>query len=176
MNRQLQMPFLLTLFVILAVLTHSVASAAKTETAFKLYDLDDHMVTLQQVIQDPNTKMLVIDFFSMSCAPCKRAMPRLSDLQKMYHKDGLRVVVVAIPASGDRNDALEKIKDFFGPLSVSFPVAFDKYSLVAKQYGVTNGTDAKLPQSFVIDTEGVVVSRFEEMDPLIKAIEARFGK
>lgn len=173
MNRLFQMALL---FVVLAVLTYPVASSAKTETSFKLYDLNDHLVTLQQVIHDPNTKMLVVDFFSMSCASCKRAMPRLSDLQKTYQKDGLRVIVVAIPASGDRNEELERIKDFFQPLSVAFSVAFDKYSLVAKQYGVTNGSDAKLPQSFVIDNKGVVDARFEEMEPLIKAIEARLGK
>lgn len=152
------------------------AKPGVSDTGFELYDISDKLYSLERVLADPDTRMVVVDFFSMSCAPCKRAMPRLSELQRTYAGDGLRVVVVAIPAGGDRATELDRVKCFFAPMGNTFPVVFDKYSVVARQYSVTDGRDARLPQSFVIGKDGKVVNHFEDMTSVIAAIESRFGK
>jgi len=168
----------LSILVLCLVSIIPVFAAARTDhcaTSFELYDLDDRLFSLDKVLGDPDSRLVVVDFFSMSCAPCKRAMPRLSELQMKYAADGLRVVVVALPAGGDRSSELERIKAFFEPLEKSFPVVFDKYSVVARQYGVSDGRDAHLPQSFVVGLDGRILNRFDDMEAVIAAIESAFG-
>lgn len=152
------------------------AKPAPCATSFELYDLDDKLFSLNKVLGDPDSRLVVVDFFSMSCAPCKRAMPRLSELQLKYAADGLRVVVVALPAGSDRTSELDRIRAFFEPLEKTFPVVFDKYSVVSRQYGVSDGMDAHLPQSFVIGPDGKILHRFDNMDSVIAAIESTFGE
>ncbi|HOD08819.1 MAG TPA: TlpA disulfide reductase family protein [Myxococcota bacterium] len=152
-----------------------VAARSPARTSFELYDLSDKLFSLDKVRSEPGTSVVVVDFFSMACAPCKRAMPRLSELGRVYQAAGLKVVVVAVPAGGDRGAELERIRGFFEPISPSFPVVFDKYSVVARQYGLISNGSASLPRSFIIDSSGGMVAEFEDMEGLAAAIERRFG-
>jgi thiol-disulfide isomerase/thioredoxin len=60
---------------------------------------------------EPNVKVLLMSFFATFCAPCKREMPYLEQLQEQYRELGLRVVMISI----DRDDdAVGKIEALAG--------------------------------------------------------------
>jgi len=165
---------LINAFVLAACLflpMNGIADESAKDFGFQLYDTNDRLISLNKVLEEPGTKMVIVDFFSMACAPCKRSMPRLAELASKLHPKGLRVVIVAVPAGEEKGADLERIKRFFEPLNVSFPIVFDKYSVVAKKYGVTENGSAKLPQSFVIDAKGSLQGRFTDMDSLVKFVD-----
>ncbi len=51
--------------------------------------------------EDPGAKAVLMTFFASWCEPCKRELPFLVQLDRMYRERGLRVLAVNI----DREDA-----------------------------------------------------------------------
>src|SRR5689334_683101 len=46
--------------------------------------------------EDPGAKAVLMTFFASWCEPCKREMPFLVQLDRMYREQGLRVIGVCI--------------------------------------------------------------------------------
>jgi len=153
-------------------------SGAKDEPPvhdFELYDLADNLYSMGRVRSGPGVELVAVDFFSVDCVPCKKAIPEWRALHDRFQSKGLRVVIVAIPMQDDRDLAARRLGRFFDKQPVPFPVVFDKYSMVAKQYGVADDKGAKLPQAFLVGRDGKLLAQSEGHEKVVRAIEERLG-
>lgn len=88
---------------------------------WNLPSLDGSTVSLS----DLKGKVVLIDFFYKSCAPCCAAMPFLQRLHEQYSDQGL--VVVGIDPYDD--PVKDKMADFLAKRGISYTVLFDKNRL-----------------------------------------------
>ncbi len=106
---------------------------------FKLDLLDGGTKTLK----DYRGKVVLLDFWSIGCPPCRRAIPHLVSLYEKYKSKGF----VALGISFDRRE-LDQLKGFVEKYSVTYPILLGTMD-VAKAYGVRS-----IPSIFVLDKEG----------------------
>ncbi len=100
---------------------------------------------------DKAAKAIVLSFFATFCAPCKREMPYLEQLQEMYRPAGLRVLMISIDR--DEADAAPKIAALVKQNHVTFPILKDRFNFLARRY---LGAQAPLPSLFIVDREGTI--------------------
>jgi thiol-disulfide isomerase/thioredoxin len=106
--------------------------------------------------------VVIVEFWATWCGPCRSTMPVLTDWQKKYGKDGLRVVGV----SAEEADVLTP---FLAKHKLGYTVARDTTGKLSGSFAVP-----AIPTIVVIDRDGVV--RFAEVgagDTLARA-EAAF--
>lgn len=96
--------------------------AAETDFDFELYNLGDTLYDTQQIRALPSVKLIAVDFFSIHCEPCKKALPDWIALYKEYHPKGLEVIVVVLPVEDDREKELQEIERFFQEQPSPFPI------------------------------------------------------
>jgi peroxiredoxin len=146
--------------------------AASQSWDFELYDLADRLYSLARARRA--ARLVVVDFFAESCAPCKAALPAWRQLQARFAGRGLALVLVAVPDDeSDRAAALERVRRYLKEHPLPFPALWDKYRVVAKQYGVARKNVLSVPQLFLIDAGGKLVRRAREVKPLREEIERR---
>jgi len=103
-------------------------------------------------ISDYRGKVLVLDFYATWCEPCRASVPHLLALQRQYEKHGLQVMGLNVGGPEDRL----KVPDFASEFHISYPLGFPDRSLE----DLLLSDDERIPQTFVLDREGVVVKRF----------------
>ncbi|MCT4557760.1 MAG: TlpA family protein disulfide reductase [Pelagimonas sp.] len=95
-------------------------------------------------------KWVVLNFWATWCAPCRKEMPMLSELQADLGSDTFEVMTIAT----SRNDP-PKIKTFFEGIGVeNLPMHRDPKSLLARQMGVLG-----LPATVILNPQGQEVAR-----------------
>jgi len=82
-----------------------------------------------------------------------------------------------VRADDDIDTAKTKLSEYFKQSPVPFPVLFDKYNVVAKQFGVVSadGRSVSLPQIFLLDKDGRLVQSTAKFEEASETIEKRFG-
>jgi thiol-disulfide isomerase/thioredoxin len=105
-------------------------------------------------LQGLKGKVVVVDFWGMSCGPCVGALPAVERLWKQYKAKG--VVVIGLHDSGEK---IADVVKFARSKGVTYPVAVDApeatqgwFGQSFKRYGVVG-----IPSVAVIDPEGKVV-------------------
>jgi thiol-disulfide isomerase/thioredoxin len=100
--------------------------------------------------EDPAAKAVLMTFFASWCEPCKREMPFLVQLDRMYRDQGLRVIGVCI----DKEEAgIEAAKKLVQERQVAYPVLSDRFNFLARRY---LGEKAPLPSVFLIKKDGTI--------------------
>ena len=100
-------------------------------------------------------KTVLLNFWSMTCAPCMEEMPDLAELAKSL-ADRRDVAVVTVSVDEDQEASLVALKAALGG-DPPFPVLFDSdRAVVGKLFG-TN----KYPETWLIDDRGVIRARFD---------------
>lgn len=100
--------------------------------------------------EDPSAKAVVVSFFASWCDPCKREMPFLVQLDRMYREQGLRVLSVDI----DREEAgIAAAKKLVTAAKVVHPVLSDRFNFLARRY---LGEQAPLPSVFIVRRDGTI--------------------
>lgn len=97
-------------------------------------------------LADFRGKVVLLNFWSTWCEPCREEMPALEALWNSLGDKGLVVAAV----TKERGN-LHKVGEFCRMHEISFPVFLDPSGEVAGEYGVT-----VLPTSFVIGKDGAV--------------------
>lgn len=100
--------------------------------------------------EDPSAKAVLMTFFASWCEPCKREMPFLVQLDRMYRDQGLRVIGVCIDKEEPAIDAAKRLVTEKG---VSYPVLSDRFNFLARRY---LGEKAPLPSVFLIRRDGTI--------------------
>ena len=140
---------IIVLFVALIVLSSS--AFAETAPKFALLNGKGDLVKLSGLIQKNN---IIIAFWASYCAPCKREIPQLVDLENKYGKaKNLKLVLINIDKEGK-----EKGVPFLKDINLSSDEClFDIYQLTIKKYVPS----MKLPATYLVNKKG---------DMLFKAI------
>ncbi len=117
-------------------------SKAPIAPDFKLEVLDDGSKSLK----DYRGKVVLLDFWSINCPPCRRAVPHLVTMYEKYKGKGF----VALGISFDRKE-LDGLKAFVEKYSVTYPILLGTMD-VARAYGVRS-----IPSMFLLDRKGRVI-------------------
>jgi thiol-disulfide isomerase/thioredoxin len=150
------------------IATVSEAHAAK-DLRFALYDFSDRLVRSEHLQR--KHKLVIVEFFSHDCKPCKSAMPAWIKLHRRYGKQGLGLVVVAVAGDASDREQAERItRAFFARQPVAFPVVWDKYNLVAKRYGVAKQGGLSLPQAFLLSAAGKLLGQARQPQAMEKLL------
>ncbi|MEL6119581.1 MAG: TlpA disulfide reductase family protein [Pseudomonadota bacterium] len=115
-----------------------------TQTGFET--IDGNSGTLA----DYQGKVVVLNFWATWCAPCRKEMPMLSDLQAALGGEAFEVVTIAT----GRNPP-QAMKSFFHEIGVTnLPLHRDPRSKMAREMGVLG-----LPVTMVLDENGKELAR-----------------
>jgi peroxiredoxin len=102
-------------------------------------------------------KVVLVNFWATSCAPCMHEMPRLAESYRELHERGLEIVAVA--ASYDPPNSVLNYAD---TRHLPFPVALDIEDKVAAAFG---GLKA-VPTTYLVGRDGRILIRVEgELEP-----------
>lgn len=135
-------------------------------------DMNKESVDLRGRYLD-GVKPLLINFFSVTCAPCRKEIP---DIQRLHEKYGKAVNMILISIDRGRSDALRKqVSDFISGLGtdITMPVYISGAD-AASDFG---GSSIALPSTYIIAKNGViknVILGYNESN--IKKIEAVCAK
>lgn len=113
--------------------------------------------------------VLIMDFFTTWCPPCKAAIPHLVELNRKYGKQGLQILGQSMDEDGER-----AVKAFAGEYKINYPVALTPEQIQV-DYGIIS-----VPVVFVIDKKGKVAEIYRgfsdeigrSMDNLVKKLLA----
>ncbi len=99
-------------------------------------------------LADLKGKVVVLDFWSVYCGPCRKLLPHLAALYEKHKKAGLVVIGVSIDPKAD-------VEAFLKKHPIPYPIAIDKVvegeEQTAKAYGVV-----AIPTVWVIGRDGTV--------------------
>ncbi len=116
-------------------------------------------------LSDFTGKYVLVNFWATWCAPCRKEMPMLSELQTEYGGEDFEVVTIAT----GRNE-LAGIRRFFDEVGVdNLPLFLDPRSGLARDMGILG-----LPITLILDPEGNEIARMrgdaEWNSPSAKAV------
>jgi thiol-disulfide isomerase/thioredoxin len=103
-------------------------------------------------LADYQGKHIVLNFWATWCAPCRKEMPMLSELQSELGSDAFEVVTLAT----GRN-APPAMKKFFDEIGVdNLPLHRDPQSAIAREMGVFG-----LPITVILTPDGQEIARLQ---------------
>jgi len=111
----------------------------KRAPEFELKDGGGNTVRLS----DHSGKVVVIDFWATWCAPCKSAMPWLSELRAKYRGEGFEILGISMDEEG-----WEKVTPFLAKVPVTYPILMG-----TKRVGYLYGDVESLPLMFFVDRQ-----------------------
>lgn len=120
-----------------------VVKAPKEKTPakdFRLKDIAGNEVTLESF----KGKVVILHFWASWCEPCKIEFPALKRLSELFRDKGLVVV-------GISEDSRERTIPFVKERGVAFPILFDQYGGVMRDYRVS-----VIPVSVIVNRDGSV--------------------
>ena len=94
-------------------------------------------------------KVVLIDFWTSWCPPCRREAPTLADAYRRFQGAGVEFVGVAVW------DSEEESSRFVREHDVSYPNGLDSKGTIAIDYGLTG-----IPEKYIVDREGRLVRKF----------------
>ena len=111
---------------------------------FELTTLDGDVVS----IADYRGKVVMIDFWSSWCAPCRAEGPVLAETYRTWRDRGVEFIGIAIW------DSEGPVRDFIELNGIEYVNGLDESGLTAVDFGVTG-----IPEKFFVNTEGVIVRK-----------------
>ena len=112
---------------------------------FVAEDLNGETVSLD----DLKGKVVMLDFWSSWCPPCRREAPALAQVYREY--EGKNVEFIGVAIWDDRRDVEQYIEEFDLP----YPNLLDDKGRIAINYGVSG-----IPEKYFIDTAGNLDTKF----------------
>ena len=94
-------------------------------------------------LSDLNGKVVVLNFWASWCPPCRWEMPFFETMWQEYRDQGVVFVGIAM------SDTLENVKAFAEEAGVTYPVALDTTTEIARDYEVLS-----LPTTYFIGRDG----------------------
>lgn len=116
-----------------------------TAPGFALPDLAGTLHTLAQ----HRGEVVLVNFWSTWCAPCRVEMPELQALYEAYREQGFTVLAVNLNVDGR-----EPVEAFVSELRLTFPILLDPGKEVGRAYRVF-----AIPASFLLDRQGRIAYR-----------------
>ncbi|PIU58250.1 MAG: TlpA family protein disulfide reductase [Deltaproteobacteria bacterium CG07_land_8_20_14_0_80_38_7] len=114
--------------------------------AFELSAVDGKIFKLDEY----RGKIVLVHFWATWCDICRYELPLIAHISKEFKDKGLVVLSVLEDDTDAQN--VKRFLEFFP--SVDFPILLDRKGIVADAYTVYG-----VPESFLIDKDGVVLKR-----------------
>lgn len=130
------------------------------EMSFKAMDGSD--IDLKQM----RGKIILLDFWSITCASCIKEMPHLRELYDKYKEKGLEIIGIVANGGAEKNQVLKIVEN----QKINWPQRLDKGPEATLSYHSLYKITA-LPTVWLLDKEGKVVdknARGGRLEPLIK--------
>lgn len=149
-------------------------TAADKNYKFISYDLNGNFFNMKDFKDKTKAKYFVIDFFSIVCEPCKKALP---DWEKEYpemQKKGIEMVLVSLPSDKMKaKDEKPLVKEYFTTtIKVSFPVMYDLFYAVGDKFGVSKTeketTTVEVPMVFLLDADFKIIKKSNNHKEIIE--------
>ena len=86
--------FLLFAFMVLAAVAANAQSRSYTDIS--LPDTEGRDITLSSVVDNPNNKYVLLDFWATWCGPCMGEVPYLVETYEKYHGKGFEIYGVSL--------------------------------------------------------------------------------
>lgn len=112
---------------------------------FVLPDLDGRRVRLS----DLRGKVVLLNIWATWCAPCVEEMPSMEKLHQELQGEDFKILAVSIDTSG-----AEAVAPFMKKHNLNFTVLLDAKETIKGPYQTTG-----VPESFIIDREGIIVEK-----------------
>jgi cytochrome c biogenesis protein CcmG/thiol:disulfide interchange protein DsbE len=100
-------------------------------------------------LADLKGSVVMVDFWSSWCPPCRAEASSLSAVYRDYRERGIEFVGVAIW------DTPEAARELLKAAESEYPAGLDEKGVIAIDYGVTG-----IPEKYFIDREGKIVRKF----------------
>jgi peroxiredoxin len=112
---------------------------------FTFPSLDGKKVNLA----DYKGKVVLLNIWATWCAPCVAEMPSMEKLYQELKDEGFEILAVSVDESG-----AETVNPFMKKHKLGFPVLLDTKGDIKTLYQATG-----IPESFIIDGEGIIVEK-----------------
>jgi thiol-disulfide isomerase/thioredoxin len=113
--------------------------------AFTLKDLEGREVKLA----DLKGKVVIVNFWATWCPPCREEIPSMMQLNQAMAGKPFQMLAISINEGG-----AQEVATYFKQSGNNLPALLDPTQQVAKRYGITG-----VPESFVIDKQGVILKK-----------------
>ena len=108
---------------------------------FNLKDLDGQTRTLA----DYNKKLVLIDFWTTWCIPCRITIPTMNQIYSKYQED-IALVGISLDTADD-----SVVRDFAKNMGIAYPVLVGGITL-AREHGISS-----IPTLFFVNTKGKIL-------------------
>ena len=124
--------------------TESTEKTSEKAPDITITDLNGNKVKLSTF----RGKIVVLNFFSTHCPPCKREIP---DFQKAYEKYGKNndVQFLCVSIIGALGEQKDDAKNYFNKNNFNLPLYLDEDASASEAFGVSS-----IPHTFIIDKDG----------------------
>ncbi len=95
-------------------------------------------------------KVVFVNIWATWCKSCVEEMPSMEKLYKAVGGDGFEILAVSIDEKG-----AGVVAPFMQKHGLSFPALLDEEESIKYSYGITG-----VPETFIVDKDGVVVLKF----------------
>ncbi len=112
---------------------------------FSLSTLDGETLSLPESVAG---KIVFLNFWATWCVPCEEEMPALQKLQDEHAADGVEVVAVTDPTSGQTED---DVRAFIEEHDLSLTVVLSSELALYQTFNVL-----QIPVTYIIDRDGTV--------------------
>ena len=119
-------------------------------------------------LSDFKGKVVLLDFWATSCAPCIRSIPEIVRLREKYMDKGLVVLGISMDTAAQAND--DQLKKFMATFNMKYHVMRDDGVVSEAYYG---DSPPEIPTMYIINREGKIVKTITGFEPgkLEKIIE-----
>lgn len=155
--------FWLVLMAVLFLLTGAASGwAAGSAADFKLKAVQD---SKEYSLSQFKGKVVLVNFFTFFCGPCRQEMPHLSQMDQELKGQGFQTLGIGLASTPDQ------LKQIVTQLKLAYPV-LEGNDAVSKAYG---GVDL-VPLTFIIDKQGNIAHKIlgarskEDFEKMIKPL------
>lgn len=135
------------LILVAVVILVGVTLSAQSIPNLTITRMDRSETTLQEYL---HTGPVMINFWSLTCAPCKREMKHLDRFARQYRPQGFDVISINI----DSPKSLGRVRGFVQSRDYAFPVFLDPRQEIFRKLG-----GRVMPYSVFVNEDGTIESK-----------------